>query len=152
MQVVTDLSPSLVKETITGLGLKPFVATQILEWLYQKKITSFEEMSNLSQANRKLLAEHFQFSSTRVADLKYSTDGTCLFLFELNDSKKIEAVYIPTESGRKTICLSTQVGCAMACTFCRTGEMGLMRNLTQGEILEQVLLVEQVLMKKMLKH
>ena len=126
-----------------SLGLKPFAAAQVLRWLYQKRAVSFEEMTNLSAENRKKLSEHFQIASTRVTDVKNSSDGTCLFLFELHDGKKVEAVYIQADSGRKTICLSTQVGCAMDCSFCRTGQMGLMRNLTQGEILEQVLAIQR---------
>ena len=140
--VITNFSRSALKGELATLGLKSFAATQVLQWLYQKRATSFEEMTNLSAENRQKLAEHFQIASTKVLDIKNSSDGTCLFLFELADGKKIEAVYIPAESGRKTICLSTQVGCAMDCTFCRTGQMGLLRNLTQGEILEQVLAVQ----------
>src|SRR3989338_5533755 len=142
-KTITNLNISALKGEMESLGLKPFAAAQVLRWLYQKRAVSFEEMTNLSAENRKKLSEHFQITSTRVTDVKNSSDGTCLFLFELHDGKKIEAVYIPAESGRKTICLSTQVGCAMDCSFCRTGQMGLMRNLTQGEILEQVLAIQR---------
>ena len=141
--VITDLSITSLKESLQSLGFKSYAAAQILQWLYQKRVTFFEEMSNLSENNRQKLADHFEMASTKVLNIKNSSDGTCLFLFELADGKKVEAVYIPAESGRKTICLSTQVGCAMDCTFCRTGQMGLMRNLTQGEILEQVLAIQR---------
>lgn len=141
--VITDLDSSSLKGVLLKLGLKTYAFGQIIQWLYQKRVTSFEEMTNLSEKNRQLLKENFRFSSTKVADVKHSADGTCLFLFELADGKKIEAVYIPALTGRITLCLSTQVGCAMGCHFCRTGEMGLLRNLTQGEILEQVLAIQR---------
>lgn len=100
-------------------------------------------MSNVSRDDRQSLSKHFDIFTTRIADVKASSDGTQLFLFELSDGKKIEAVFIPAPSGRITLCLSTQVGCGMRCTFCRTGQMGLMRNLTQGEMLEQVLSIQR---------
>ena len=143
MKALTDLNLAGLKESLLEVGMKSYAADQIYQWVYQKKAASFEEMTNLSAGDRKKLADHFQFASSKVLDVKNSSDGTCLFLFELKDGKKVEAVYLQAESGRKTICLSTQVGCAMDCTFCRTGQMGLMRNLTQGEILEQVLAIQR---------
>lgn len=139
---VTNLSRPQLKEGCLSLGLKPFTVNQLFQWVYQKRATTFEEMSDLSKEARQVLEKTFILSSLHVASLKTSQDGTTLFLFELGDGKRVEAVYIPTEKGRRTLCLSTQVGCPMACTFCRTGQMNLMRNLTQGEILEQVLAIQ----------
>lgn len=148
MQPITDLSLAQLGERFSELGLKPYAAMQVAGWLYQKRAASFEAMSNLSLSAREILKKNFSLGSVKVADLQHSADGTCLFLFELSDGKKVEAVYIPshqvpsTKYYRTTLCLSTQVGCALACTFCRTGQMNLMRNLTQGEILEQVLAIQ----------
>lgn len=141
MKSIIDLSKAELKEAICSLGLKPFTADQVFQWLYQKRAPSFEKMGNLSKDARRLLQEHFTIGNITVADVKHSADGTSLFLFRLSDGKQIEAVYIPTEK-RKTLCISTQVGCAMGCDFCRTGQMGLMRNLSQGEILEQVIHIQ----------
>lgn len=141
--VVTDLAYSALQEGFSRLGLKAYASGQVVSWLYQKRAPSFDAMTDLSAAHRELLKENFHFSSIKVVDVRNSVDGTCLFLFELFDGKKVEAVYIPALTGRITLCLSTQVGCAMACDFCRTGEMGLLRNLTQGEILEQVLAIQR---------
>lgn len=141
MQPITDLSLAQLGERFSELGLKPYAALQTAGWLYQKRVASFDAMTNLSRSAHGILKENFSFSSVKIADLQRCADGTCLFLFELSDGKKVEAVYLPMPD-RITLCLSTQVGCAMACTFCRTGQMNLMRNLTQGEILEQVLSIQ----------
>lgn len=141
MQVITDLSITGLGESLSHLGLRPFASAQVVQWLYQKRAVSFDAMTNLSLAARETLKENFVPGSTKIADIKNSADGTSLFLFELKDGKKVEAVFIP-KPDRITVCLSTQVGCAMGCTFCRTGQMNLMRNLTQGEILEQVLSIQ----------
>lgn len=141
MQPITDLSLAQLGERLPALGLKPYAAMQVAGWLYQKRAASFEAMSNLSLSAREILKKNFSLGSVKVANLQTSTDGTTLFLFELSDGKKVEAVYLPMPD-RITLCLSTQVGCAMACTFCRTGQMNLMRNLSQGEILEQVLAIQ----------
>lgn len=138
-ETLTDLSLEALKGRVAKWGLKPFASTQIVEWLYQKRSESFASMSNLSKPARLVLEKEARLSSLKTADIRRSQDGTCLFLFELSDGKKVEAVYIPAESGRKTLCISSQAGCAMGCGFCRTGRMGLLRNLSQGEILEQVL-------------
>lgn len=144
MPSLTDLSVARLGEQLLQLGLRRYASSQVAGWLYKKRAASFDEMTDLSPASREILSKHFQLSSSKVVDVKNSSDGTCLFLFELKDGKKVEAVYIPALKGERiTLCLSTQVGCAMACTFCRTGQMGLMRNLTQGEILEQVLAIQR---------
>jgi len=142
LENIKDLSLPELKESVVRLGLKPFVATQLAEWLYRKKATSFDQMTNLSKEARRLLPQHFVLSELVLTQKQEAADGTQKFLFTLSDGKKIEAVWIPTRS-RVTVCLSTQVGCAMDCRFCRTGEMGLLRNLTQSEMLDQVLAIQR---------
>lgn len=144
LQNIKDLSLEDLKTALVELGLKPYTALQVREWLYQKKAISFEAMTNISKEARRILPEHFFISTLQLDQVQRATDETQKFLFQLQDGKKIEAVWIPTKS-RVTICLSTQVGCAMACNFCRTGEMGLLKNLTQSEMLDQVLEIQRLL-------
>ncbi|MEF2146575.1 MAG: 23S rRNA (adenine(2503)-C(2))-methyltransferase RlmN [Desulfovibrionaceae bacterium] len=116
-----------------------FRAEQIWRWLWQKDARSFEEMTNLSKDLRARLPEIAEVRWPEPVDRQTSTDGTVKFLLRLGDGKLIETVLIPSNQGRYTQCLSTQVGCAMACTFCNTGLMGFERNMTHGEILGQIL-------------
>ncbi|MES9996924.1 23S rRNA (adenine(2503)-C(2))-methyltransferase RlmN [Desulfovibrio aminophilus] len=117
-----------------------FRAAQVWQWLWQKDARDFAAMTNLSKALRDKLAARAEVVWPGVADVRTSRDGTIKFLLRLGDGKLIESVLIPNDKlARYTQCLSTQVGCAMACTFCNTGLMGFERNLTQGEILGQIL-------------
>ena len=100
-------------------------------------------MTNLSQEARERLSAEFSIGRLEVATLLHSTDGSRKFLFKLPDGKSIESVLMPQNNNRLTLCLSTQVGCAIGCRFCKTAEMGLVRHLSQGEILEQVLEVQR---------
>ena len=112
------------------LGEKPFRARQVFEWIYKKNVTDFESMSNLSQELRDRLAREFKVSSLSPARKQVSQrDGTTKFLFRCDDGELIESVFLPHD-GRNTACISTQVGCAMACAFCATtGDSGFSRNL-----------------------
>ena len=141
---ILDLSVADLKKAVAEMGLKPFVVTQLIEWLYQKKTASFDEMGNVSKPNREILKKHFVLDSMVIEKIQTAKDGTQKYLFILPDNKKIEGVKIPTEKGRLTLCLSSQVGCGIGCSFCRTGMMGLFRNLTQAEILGQVLEIERL--------
>jgi 23S rRNA (adenine2503-C2)-methyltransferase len=123
----------LVKET----GLPAYSAGQIAGWLYQKNISSIDDMTNLSKESRKLLNQKYIIGLTDFKDVKISTDGTKKYLFPTRPGKFVEAAYIP-EKNRDTLCLSTQVGCKMACLFCMTGKQGFQGNLTAGEILNQL--------------
>ncbi|MBU4484921.1 23S rRNA (adenine(2503)-C(2))-methyltransferase RlmN [bacterium] len=125
--------PKLVDE----LGLKKYASDQLLIWVFQKKVRSFDEMTNLSKEAREKLSDKCEISRLKISKVQESTDGTKKYLFELNDGNKIESVMIPSEE-RTTLCISSQVGCKMGCDFCRTAEMGFVRNLTQAEILGQV--------------
>jgi 23S rRNA (adenine2503-C2)-methyltransferase len=119
------------------LGERAFRAGQIYRWIHQRGVTSFEGMTDLSKATRQKLHERAEIVPL-VKDLEQrSVDGTIKYRFKTRDGRFIESVYMPTED-RKTLCVSTQVGCAMACTFCMTGTLGLKRNLTPGEIVAQV--------------
>ena len=118
-------------------GYERFHARQLYRWIYKRGVTDFEKMTDLSKDLRARLAREFEVVTPKlVSDLK-STDGTRKFVLELADQRRIEAVFIP-DTPAMTFCISTQVGCAMSCGFCLTGKMGLVRNLTAGEIAAQV--------------
>lgn len=117
-----------------------FRAAQVWQWMWQKGARDFASMTNLSKALREKLSGRAEVRRPEVADVRESRDGTIKFLLRLSDGKLIETVLIPSaRRERYTQCLSTQVGCPMACTFCNTGFMGFERNLSQAEILGQVL-------------
>ncbi|MHA7631542.1 23S rRNA (adenine(2503)-C(2))-methyltransferase RlmN [Corallococcus sp. M7] len=119
------------------LGERPFRAAQLYRWLHQRGATTFDEMTDLSKALREKLKAKAEIVPL-VKDLEQrSVDGTIKYRFKTRDGRFIESVYMPAED-RKTLCVSTQVGCAMACSFCMTGTLGLKRNLTPGEIVAQV--------------
>ncbi|MBI2340838.1 MAG: 23S rRNA (adenine(2503)-C(2))-methyltransferase RlmN [Deltaproteobacteria bacterium] len=139
---IKNLSLSDLGERLKALGFEGYRARQVKKWLYQKDVSSFDEMTNLGKEYRRILSEHFSIPSMSVHEVHQSIDGTRKYLIELPDGKSIESVMIPTES-RNTLCISTQVGCAMGCKFCYTGTMGLARNLTIFEILEQVAVVRR---------
>jgi 23S rRNA (adenine2503-C2)-methyltransferase len=115
-----------------------FRAKQIRQWLFQKRVTSFAQMTNLSRGLREELEEHFSIERLRIVRSAESQDGTIKFLFGLADGASIESVLIP-EARRLTLCISTQVGCGFGCAFCATALLGLKRNLTASEIVDQIL-------------
>lgn len=119
-----------------------FRATQIFKSVYQRWITSFEEMSDLPRAARAELGEAWEIRPPRIHRRFDSTDGTRRYLVPLEDGECAESVFIP-EAHRNTICISSQVGCALACTFCLTGKLGMKRHLSAGEIVGQVVAVQR---------
>lgn len=127
----------------------PFRARQVWKWLWHKRARSFAEMSDLSLSLRALLEENAEIIWPVIETTRVSSDGTIKFLLRLSDGELVETVLIPSESregkGRVTQCLSSQVGCAMGCTFCSTGAMGFTRNMSMGEILGQVLVAQDYL-------
>ncbi|MDD5062679.1 MAG: 23S rRNA (adenine(2503)-C(2))-methyltransferase RlmN [Candidatus Marinimicrobia bacterium] len=126
---------------MASLGKKPYRARQIYQWLYQKNATNWAQMTNISLALRTELAGLFDLNTLSLKNsMKSALDGSEKFLFELIDGNLIEAVYMPEER-RRTVCLSSQVGCSVGCTFCATGIMGLKRNLSAGEIVDQLLFI-----------
>lgn len=141
-----SLTKSELFEFCSEMGLPRFRADQIFQWLYQKGASSFDEMTNLSKELRSRLEEVATVNRISVSNQQESKDGTIKFLFKLNDEEKdykVEAVLIPDfypdgVAKRLTVCVSSQVGCVFGCTFCATGRMGFFRNLTHGEVVDQV--------------
>ncbi len=120
-----------------GIGEKPYRARQLLQWVHQRGVTDFETMTDLSKSLRAKLAEHAAIALPRVDSQHESADGTVKWLFASGAGQRVEAVYIP-EPARGTLCISSQVGCALDCAFCATGAQGFNRNLTAAEIVGQV--------------
>lgn len=134
---IRHLSLEDLKSSLVELGEKAFRAKQIYEWIWQKNAHSFEEMTNLSKSLRELLNESYWIDIIDLKDQQISIDKTIKCAFLTHDSKVIEGVLIPTSS-RTTACISSQVGCSLACKFCATGRLKLMRNLSAGEMVDQV--------------
>ena len=140
MTLSADEMAALARE----FGWPRYRARQVLQWLYQRGVTDVDAMTDLSKTDRARLAEQAHVGTLAPAAVRTSADGTQKFLFHLDDGKAIESVVIP-DRDRLTLCLSTQVGCTLDCTFCLTGQMGLQRNLKPHEIVGQVLAVQQSL-------
>lgn len=134
---IKNLSLAELKARFEEMGLEGYRARQVKQWLYQKQAASFDEMTNIGKEFRKRLEETFEIPRLPVVTTQLSEDGTKKYLLELSDGKKVESVFIPTEN-RNTLCVSSQVGCAMNCDFCLTATMGLYRNLTLFEIVDQI--------------
>jgi len=144
---VTDLSElerDALELALAARGHARFHAGQIFRWLYRRGVTDPAGMTDLSRQLRDTLAVDFRVSTPALLAREKSVDGTEKFLLRLGDGKTIESVFIP-DTPAMTFCISTQVGCAMACAFCLTGKMGLARNLTASEIVGQVRLLANVL-------
>ncbi|WP_096154684.1 MULTISPECIES: 23S rRNA (adenine(2503)-C(2))-methyltransferase RlmN [Bacillus] len=131
-----------LEEWLVSQGEKKFRGKQIFEWLYQKRVTTFEDMTNLSKTLRDKLADHFVLTTLKTIIQQTSADGTIKFLFELHDGYSIETVLMRHEYGN-SVCVTTQVGCRIGCTFCASTLGGLKRNLEAGEIVAQVVKVQQ---------
>lgn len=144
---LTNLSLEQLTEFITGLGLPKYRGTQVFAWLYRPHIIDFSEMTDLAKELRETLAAQASFTWPQIAAVEQSKDGTVKYGFKLHDDNYIEAVLIP-EDGRNTLCVSSQVGCAMGCGFCLTGSIGFRRNLMPGEIVGQVVRVRNWLIEK----
>jgi 23S rRNA (adenine2503-C2)-methyltransferase len=147
----TEKKPSIyslrleeLKDWLKDNNEKPFRGEQIFDWLYTKRVTSFEDMTNLSKGLRDLLADHFAITTLKTIIQQTSSDGTIKFLFELHDGYSIETVLMRHEYGN-SVCVTTQVGCRIGCTFCASTLGGLKRNLEAGEIVAQVVKVQQAL-------
>ncbi|MCF8361579.1 MAG: 23S rRNA (adenine(2503)-C(2))-methyltransferase RlmN [Prolixibacteraceae bacterium] len=130
--------------TLTAeLGLPKFTAKQIADWLYKKKVRSIEEMTNLSKKARVQLSEKYEVETFAPLKVQESKDGTKKYLFPTAHNKFIETAMIP-DKNRKTVCVSSQVGCKMGCLFCMTGKQGFNGQLTAGEIVNQVQMIDEV--------
>ncbi|MDQ6859914.1 MAG: 23S rRNA (adenine(2503)-C(2))-methyltransferase RlmN [Verrucomicrobiota bacterium] len=148
--LITGVLLSELEEFVLGRGLPKYRAKQITDWLYKKRVTSFDAMTDLPNEFRAQLAEEFEFPPSEVVRVLGSKDTTQKFLFRLRDTNLIESVLIPASpalygeaSDRRTICVSSQVGCAYGCRFCASGLDGWTRNLDAGEIVHQLIAVEQ---------
>lgn len=137
---LTNMTLSQLTAYLMSLGLPKYRGIQVFAWLYRPHITNFAHMTDLSKESRKMLASKACFQWPEIAEIEHSKDGTIKYGFRLSDSNYIESVLIP-EEGRNTLCVSSQVGCAMGCEFCLTGARGFRRNLTPGEIVGQVVKV-----------
>ena len=145
MQDIRELTLKQLQEAIANLGEKPFRAKQIYEWLWSKGVTDFDLMSNLSLPLRTTLKSNFTLHTLTEDKIQKSTDGTIKCRYKLHDGHLIESVLIPVpEDQRYTVCVSTQVGCSLTCSFCATGRMGRKHNLTAAEIFDQVQLVNEI--------
>ena len=142
--MMTDIKSPLLGKTleelnliVSDLGMPKFTAKQIASWLYEKKVASIEEMTNLSLKNRELLSQNYEIGATPPVHEMRSVDGTVKYLFRTPENDYIEAVYIPDDD-RATLCVSSQVGCKMNCKFCMTGKQGYTNSLTAAQILNQI--------------
>ncbi len=141
---IYSLQLSELESWLKEQGEPKFRAAQIFDWLYQKRVGHFEEMTNLSKGLREKLANHFTITTLKTLVQHTSQDGTLKFLFELQDGYSIETVLMRHEYGN-SVCVTTQVGCRMGCTFCASTLGGLKRDLEPGEIVAQVLKVQKAL-------
>lgn len=139
-----DMDATLLREFFESIGEKSFRAGQILKWIYHQGVTDFEQMTNLSFDLRKRLQQIAEINPPRVLSTQTSQDGTQKWLMGFGGGNAVETVFIP-EPKRGTLCISSQVGCALNCSFCSTGAQGFSRNLSTGEIIGQVWLAAQAL-------
>lgn len=140
MRNILDMSIDDVGKELEALGFKSYKAGQILDWIYKKKVFDFTSMSNVSKSDAEKLAESFTIDIPKTADSMESRDGTRKYLFELADGNMVETVLMEYSYGY-SICISSQAGCRMNCSFCASGKDGLERNLSPGEMTGQVLAV-----------
>ena len=149
--VLVGLTTAEITEWVSALGEKPFRGRQIAQWIYQKHVTDFEQMSDLSKALRQQLQEKAAVSPGKVLETVKSTDGTTKFLIELHDGEIVECVTI-VQKQHLTACVSSQVGCNVGCPFCATGLSGFRRNLSAGEIVIQYLLMQRAIEQGLLSE
>ncbi len=143
-----SFSQQEINTFITELGQKPYRAQQIINWMYKKLARSFDEMTDLPREFREQLKKTACISNLKLLQKQVSSDGTQKFLFQLEDGESIESVLIPNARGgnKFTLCISSQVGCALSCVFCATGKLGFKRNLNAYEIVDQVITVKRYLL------
>lgn len=136
-----------IAQFLAGMGQKPYRGRQIAAWIYKHQAHSFDQMTDLPASLRKELSAVASVGRGKVADERRSADGAVKLLVQWPDGESAEMVYLPYE-GRDSVCVSTQVGCAAACAFCATGLMGFRRNLTAGEIVDQVLFAQELAVRE----
>ncbi len=136
-EILLGLRPEEIQEVVKALELPKFTGKQLVDWIYKKRVASFDDMTNLSKKTRELLAERYDTGLLSPLKVQTSADGTKKYLFPAGD-RTVEAAYIP-DKDRATLCVSTQVGCQMDCLFCATGKQGFEQNLSTAAIVNQVL-------------
>ncbi len=141
---LVGLSRDELSIALSSIGLERFRAKQVWLWIYGHGVTSFDQMSNVSKKTQAVLEEHFTLGRDGIHEDLLSEDGTRKWLLEFHDGNKAEVVYIP-EDDRGTLCISSQVGCTLSCTFCHTGTQTLVRNLTAAEIVGQIMIANDKL-------
>ena len=142
MKNIKDYDLKELKEELINIGEKPFRAEQIFKWLYQDNVKSFDDMTNLSIELREKLKQNYTICNFNILNKQESKDGTIKYLFDVLDGNAIETVLMSYHHGY-SICISTQIGCKMGCKFCASTGIKFIRDLTSGEIVEQILAVEQ---------
>ena len=142
MKNIEDYNLDELQEELINMGEKKFRAEQIFKWIYKEKVKSFDEMTNLSIELREKLKENYTMCNYNILKKQESKDGTKKYLFDVLDGNAIETVLMQYHHG-KTVCVSSQIGCKMGCKFCASTGIQFVRNLTAGEIVEQILAVEQ---------
>ena len=142
MKNIKNYTLEELKEELKILGEKPFRADQIFKWIYQEQVKNFDEMTNLSLSLREKLKEQYTLCNYNIIKKQESSDGTKKYLFDVLDGNAIETVLMEYHHG-KTICVSSQIGCKMGCKFCASTGIAFVRSLTVGEIVEQIIAVEQ---------
>ncbi len=140
---IRSLSQTELTDVFKSLNEPAFRAKQVYQWLWQKCAVNFEEMTNLSKDLRSKLETNFEITPVVISEMQVSNDRTIKCAMKLSDEKIVESVLIPTDT-RMTVCISSQVGCSLTCTFCATGKLKRLRNLTAGEIYDQVALVKKL--------
>ncbi len=142
MKNIKDYNLDALKEEMKNIGEKPFRAEQIFKWLYQDKVTSFDEMLNLSIELREKLKQNYTICNFEIIRKQESADGTIKYLFDVLDGNAIETVLMSYHHGY-SVCVSTQIGCKMGCKFCASTGIKFIRSLSSGEIVEQIIKIEQ---------
>ena len=142
MKNIKDYNLEELKQELVNMGEKPFRAEQIFKWIYQENVSSFDEMTNLSLELREKLKENYTLCIFNIIRKQESSDGTVKYLFDVLDGNAIETVLMKYHFGY-SICVSTQIGCKMGCKFCASTGIPFERNLTSGEIVEELLAVER---------
>lgn len=140
---ITELSRDQLSAWFESEGMRAFRADQVMRWIYGRKAAAFEDMTNIAKSVRDQLSRHFTIRPLAVADDRSAPDGTRKLAFSLTDENRIESVLIG-EKDHYTLCISTQAGCALGCTFCMTAKNGLIRNLTPGEMIGQVMAAQRM--------
>ncbi|HYU11504.1 MAG TPA: 23S rRNA (adenine(2503)-C(2))-methyltransferase RlmN, partial [Stellaceae bacterium] len=141
---LVGLSRTELAEEMAGFGAEPFRARQLWHWIYHRGVTDFTDMTSLAKGFREQLAERYELRRPGISRALVSQDGTQKWLLRFADGQEVETVHIP-ESDRGTLCVSSQVGCTLTCSFCHTGTQRLVRNLSAAEIVGQIMIARDAL-------